>query len=187
MTSARIEKRKWSKPEELFLTNNADNISFPTLCTLLGRSEASVRSKAYRMNKLGSGIHLNSARANLTWCPQCATWRTKLYGKSGLCPVCRAKELLKKYDERLDMVFKISDSANIEKLLAASTLERITYPPKPEMPQPRGKGKRNSKREEYDHLVKMEKWEIDCIRRKINAKKARLTRLREGKGRARLS
>ena len=86
-----MPRRSWTTSEVRFLKKWAGRISANEICEALGRSKASVQSKVCELRKGGEGVSLRHYESVLVWCPNCATWRTKVFKGTGLCLVCRLR------------------------------------------------------------------------------------------------
>ena len=89
MTRKGAKQQGWTTSDEQFLFKYAGVLTRREICRELKRSTESVRSKAKRY-----GISLRCFVSKLTWCNNCATWRSSVSDRTGYCRVCAKREML---------------------------------------------------------------------------------------------
>lgn len=182
MDGKKLGRRSWTTLEERYLREQAGLISIEDLCAALGRSESSIRSKVTQMRKNGESISLAYFESSLVWCPQCATWRTKLFKRSGLCPVCRLQERLEKNERKCDEALTCLASSQRQNYIRSLQYLGSDFPPKPIRCKYSQKTRFQQVKSDDDYLVAVESWESACLKKRINAAKTRLMRIREKTG-----
>lgn len=86
----RIE-RNWDPWETAWLVQNAHRTSLEDVCTYLGRSEASVKSKAKRLRAAGKDVGpLRKCGTTPALCPECGELRRRFAGDT--CRACAERE-----------------------------------------------------------------------------------------------
>ncbi len=100
MEDGKLKRRAWTTSEERLLVDGAGRIPPCEICRLLDRSESSIKAKAAELRRRGMEVSLRYYESDLVWCPKCATWRTKVFKRSGECIVCRLKERLARQEEK---------------------------------------------------------------------------------------
>ena len=174
-----MPRRSWTTSEVRFLKKWAGRISANEICEALGRSKASVQSKVCELRKGGEGVSLRHYESVLVWCPNCATWRTKVFKGTGLCLVCRLRSRVDRCRRRCEeALLELPDEARAE-FLSKQFKRGSIIPPKPKMKKADGSSEYERRRCEEENAVAIEEWEVSYLRRMANAEKARLYRIRE--------
>ena len=96
MTRKGAKQHGWTTADEQFLLKYAGVLTRREICRELKRSTESVRNKAKRY-----GISLRCFVSKLTWCNNCATWRTTVSERTGYCRVCAKREMLARSEQRV--------------------------------------------------------------------------------------
>lgn len=149
------------------------------LCQELRRSESSVRAKIRELNSSGACLSLRYYEPTLIWCAQCATWRTRLFGKTGQCLVCRSRQRLERIQDNCEEELSHVSAARLEKYLRHSKKLGSKLPARPLLPQVGNATRYEKARQEELYLIALEEWEVRCLRMQINAEKMRLSRIRK--------
>lgn len=168
----------WSTKDLKYLRDNAGIIPMRQICKHLKRSKNSVDWMARHI-----GVSLRCYKRKMSWCPVCATWRSTLSDKTGMCRVCSKKKMLEDGEMRV--------SQELEKLTLEQRAEyndqevhRRTrrIPPKPIKLKVDPKNHYKYAKEEERYLREIEAWEIKCLDLRIDANKTRLKRIRQKSG-----
>lgn len=178
MTRKGDKQVNWTTKEEHFLRENAGLLTRREICHELKKSRYAVEQKASRL-----GLSLRCFTTKLTWCDNCATWRTSVSPVSGHCRVCAKREMLERSEQRVsDALALLNFKQRTIYLREESNRGRRNPPPKPIK---RGTPVCTSyarKKAEEDYLCELERWEIVCLDQQINANKTRLKRIRQKLG-----
>lgn len=168
----------WSTKDLKYLRDNAGIIPMRQICKHLKRSKNSVDWMARHI-----GVSLRCYKRKMSWCPVCATWRSTLSDKTGMCRVCSKKKMLEDGEMRV--------SQELEKLTLEQRAEyndqevhRRTrcIPLKPIKLKVDPKNHYKYAKEEERYLREIEAWEIKCLDLRIDANKTRLKRIRQKSG-----
>ena len=178
MTRKGAKQHGWTTAEEQYLLDNAGVLTRREICRHLRRSAKSVKHKAERL-----GVSLRCYSSKLTWCNQCATWRTTVSERTGYCRVCAKREMLERSEKRVsDELAHLSFNQHTLYLNEEAHRGTRKLPSKPEK-QASTVGSlyaRNKAEEQY--LKDVERWEVACLDQLINANKTRLKRIRQKLG-----
>lgn len=168
----------WSTKDIKYLRDNAGVLPMREICKHLKRSKNSVDWMARHI-----GVSLRCYKRKMSWCPVCATWRSTLSDKTGMCRVCSKKKMLEDGEMRV--------SQELEKLTLEQRAEyndqevhRRTrrIPLKPIKLKVDPKNHYKYAKEEERYLREIEAWEIKCLDLRIDANKTRLKRIRQKSG-----
>lgn len=178
MSDGESRRRSWTTSEVRLLMEWAGRRPVPEICEELGRTEASVRSKAGELRRRGADVSLRCYESKLVWCPNCATWRTKVFGRSGTCLVCRLRERVARSERRCEEALaSLPDEARAE-FLSKQFKRGSAAPPRPRADAAEGASRYEAARSEAEFAVLVERWEVARLRRMANAEKMRLSRIR---------
>lgn len=178
MNGAKPHGKSWTTSEVKYLLEWAGKRSVPDICKDLGRTEASVRSKAAELRRSGQEMSLRFYESKLVWCPSCATWRTKVFGATGMCLVCRLKERVARAESKCEEALAaLPDEARAE-FLSKQHKRGSGIPLKPKVVPPLSNTPYDSMKFQADSAVAAERWEVACLRKMANAEKTRLSRIR---------
>ena len=178
MDNEKVARKNWTTSEIKRLCDWAGRRPLREICEELGRSEASVRGKARELRKEGREISLRFYESNLVWCSNCATWRTKVFSKTGACLVCRLRERVDRAKAKCDGALSaLPDEARAEFLSKQS--KRGSCPPqKPKLVSPRDNSPYEVKKAQVANALAAEEWQVAYLRKMANAEKTRLLRIR---------
>ena len=91
------------------------------------------KGKVCELRKGGEGVSLRHYESVLVWCPNCATWRTKVFKGTGLCLVCRLRSRVDRCRRRCEeALLELPDEARAE-FLSKQFKRGSSIPPKPKM------------------------------------------------------
>lgn len=171
-------QQSWTTLEEQFLRKYAGVLTRREICYELRRSTQSVKTKAKRL-----GISLRCFKSKLTWCDQCAKWRTSISPVTGHCRVCAKRDMLARSEERVSEALQY---LNLDQrtVYLQEEAHRGTrqMPPKPlKQASTVGSLYAHKKAEEL-YQKDLESWEISCLDLLTNANKTRLKRIRQKLG-----
>ena len=184
MDSVKPHGRSWTTSEVRCLLEWAGKRPLPDICMDLGRTEASVKSKAAELRRDGQEVSLRFYKSELVWCPNCATWRTKVFRATGMCLVCRLKERVGRAERKCEEALAgLPDEARAE-FLSKQRKRGSAIPLKPKVVPPLGNTPYEAMKFEADSAVAAEQWEVACLRKMANAEKTRLSRIRRKAERA---
>lgn len=179
MEDGKLKRRAWTTSEERLLVDGAGRIPPCEICRLLDRSESSIKAKAAELRRRGMEVSLRYYESDLVWCPKCATWRTKVFKRSGECIVCRLKERLARQEEKCSVsLSEMPDDARAA-FLAKQFKRGSIVPPKPVIAQPKNNSPYCKAETDANHAVSIEQWEASYYRKLISAEKMRLSRIRK--------
>lgn len=178
MEKPRQTRRPWSTLEVRFLLDNAGKLPVPVIAEELNRSEASIRAKASKLKKDGCDVCLRHFESSLVWCPKCATWRSKLFKKSGECRVCRTRDRLQRNERRCQLAVNALPAEKRAQYLMHSKTLGGSLPPRPPFPNLDGKTRYESSALQEQYNLDIENWETECLLKRIYAAKTRLMRIR---------
>ena len=171
--------RSWTTSEVRLLMEWAGRRPLPDICNDLGRTEASVRSKVGELRRCGADVSLRYYESKLVWCPNCATWRTRVFGRTGTCLVCRLRERVARSERRCEEALaSLPDEARAE-FLSKQFKRGSVASPMPRADAPEGASRYEATKAEAEHAVLVEHWEVDHLRKMANAEKMRLSRIRK--------
>lgn len=138
--------RPWTTADERLVAAKAGEVSVRMLASMLGRSEAAVRTHAARMRsegRLGRTLELDCDQ-HLSWlveCPECRELRSGLTA-GGVCRVCARREQLRRNEARMRRAWQNlppslkSASGGCGRVLRAPLLmskgTRLSPPPSPD-------------------------------------------------------
>lgn len=178
MTRKGAKQFGWTTADEQFLLKYAGVLTRREICRELKRSRKSVEHKAKRL-----GISLRCFVSKLTWCNNCATWRTTVSERTGYCRVCAKREMLARSEQRVsDELAHLNFNQRTIYLNEEAHRGTRQPPPKP-VKQPSTVGSLyNRKKAEEQYQKDLERWEIACLDQLINANKTRLKRIRQKLG-----
>lgn len=165
----------WTTEELRYLRENAGKVPLRDICRHLKRSYKSVTRMAERMR-----LSLRCRTSRLVWCTKCATYRTSLREKTGHCSVCFKRDQLARAKVRTAEAYAALSTK--DKAIYASTMTRreTVLPPRPRSPEasmvPRDRNERLKAEEDYARAL--ERWEIKCLDKLINAEKTLTKRMR---------
>lgn len=159
--------RPWTTSEVARLREMAGEADRREICRELKRSRMSVQKKAAR-----EGLSLRVRPWTLEWCVECATWRTRV-NASGRCPVCQARANI---DAELARCAAEYAAMSAGQRAAFDAVESRRGPSKrrPKRPSPTG--------DEQADAAAVEEWEMEFLRRRYDAEKSRLRRMRKMRG-----
>lgn len=178
MTRKWAKQSAWTTKEEQFLLDNAGILTRREICRELKRSTESVRNKAKRY-----GISLRCFVGKLTWCNNCATWRTTVSERTGYCRVCAKREMLARSEQRVsDALAHLNFNQRTVYLNEESHRGTRKLPSKPEKQASVVGSLYARKKAEEQYLKDVERWEVACLDQLINANKTRLKRIRQKLG-----
>lgn len=170
-------RRDWTTAEVGYLLDAAGRVPRREICRHLRRSRKSVERKAACL-----GLSLRCYVRRLRWCPACATWRSTVRDETGQCRVCEKREQLERSEDRVSAALA---RLGIEQRAAYEAWESkrsSAVPPKPLKPESCPVSRYERAKAEDRHLRDVERWEVACLDRRINANKTRLRRIREKTG-----
>lgn len=178
MTRKGAKQHGWTTADEQFLLKYAGVLTRREICRELKRSTESVRNKAKRY-----GISLRCFVSKLTWCNNCATWRTTVSERTGYCRVCAKREMLARSEQRVsDALAHLSFNQRTVYLNEEAHRGTRQAPSKP-VKQASTVGSLYARRKAEEQYQKdLERWEIACLDQLINANKTRLKRIRQKLG-----
>ena len=178
MSNGKPQRRNWTTSEVKRLEELAGRAPVAEICEELGRSEPSVRSKAADLRANGMRISLKHYESPLVWCPSCATWRTKVFKRTGECLVCRLEERVDRAKRRCDEALDgLSDEARAE-FLSKQFIKGSSIPPRPALKHAESLSAYERAKRDAEHAVLVERWEAARLRKMANAEKTRLSRIR---------
>ena len=178
MGVAKSHGRSWTTSEVRCLLEWAGKRPLSDICAELGRTEASVKSKAAELRRSGQKVSLRFYESKLVWCPNCATWRTKVFRATGMCLVCRLKERVGRAERKCEEALAaLPDEARAE-FLSKQRKRGSAVPLKPKIVPPTGNTPYEAMKYQADSAAATELWEVACLRRMANAEKTRLSRIR---------
>ena len=178
MTRKGAKQQGWTTSDEQFLFKYAGVLTRREICRELKRSTESVRSKAKRY-----GISLRCFVSKLTWCNNCATWRSSVSDRTGYCRVCAKREMLARSEQRVsDALAHLNFNQRTVYLNEEVHRGTRRFPPKPEKQASTVGSLYARKKAEELYLKDLERWEIACLDLLINANKTRLKRIRQKLG-----
>lgn len=178
MTRKGTRQNSWTTADEQFLFKYAGVLTRREICKELKRSTESVRNKAKRY-----GISLRCFVSKLTWCNQCATWRTTVSERTGYCRVCAKREMLARSEQRVSDELAHLNFNQRNKYLQEEAHRGSRQPPsKPVKQAPTVGSLYARKKAEEQYQKDLERWEIACLDQLINANKTRLKRIRQKLG-----
>lgn len=170
--------RPWTESEEVYLVNAAGLLSLEDLGRALGRTEASIEEAAGRL-----GLDIRCVEASFVWCDHCATWRTRLNGRTGWCRICTMREQLRGRERACSEALAAmppSARAVYEKTEAERQTKRLPPHPVKRLVSTAPDGR--PRMEEARYLAEMEEWEYRVLKLRYDAAKTRLRRMREKTG-----
>lgn len=168
----------WTTSEIKYLIDIAGHEPLSEICRELHRSEYSVQSKANILRKLGFEVSLRYYKNSLAWCPQCATWRSRIFKTTGLCLVCRLRNRLNRCKQDCERALDNLSEEERSDFLRHSLKKGSLIPPRPSKPKPKNSSFYESEKAEAIYALDMEKREVVLLSRQINAEKSRLLRIR---------
>ncbi len=178
MEKPRQTRRPWSTLEVRFLLENAGKLPVSGIAKQLKRSEAAIRAKTSKLKKDGYDISLKHYESKLVWCPTCATWRSKLFKRTGECRVCRTRDRLQRNERRCQLAIDALPADKRAQYLTHSRGFGGSLPTKPPYPRLEGKTIYESNMLQEQYILEIENWETACLLKRINAAKTRLMRIR---------
>lgn len=178
MTRKGSKQQDWITSDEQFLLKYAGVLTRREICLELRRSSESVRTKAKRLN-----VSLRCFVSKLTWCNQCATWRTSVSDRTGHCRVCAKRDMLERSEQRVsDALSQLSINQRTVYLIEEAKRGTRKPPTKPTKQASTVGSLYARKKAEEQYLKDVERWEIACLDLLINANKTRLKRIRQKLG-----
>lgn len=168
----------WSTKDLKYLRDNAGIIPMRQICKHLKRSKNSVDWMARHI-----GVSLRCYKRKMSWCPVCATWRSTLSDKTGMCRVCSKKKMLEDGEMRVSQELEkltLKQRAEYNEQEVHRRTRRI--PLKPIKLKVDHKNHYKYAKEEERYLREIEAWEIKCLDLRIDANKTRLKRIRQKSG-----
>lgn len=178
MTRKGAKQNAWTTQEEKYLLDNAGVLTRREICRHLKRSSKSVKHKAERL-----GISLRCYTGKLTWCNQCATWRTTVSERTGYCRVCAKREMLARSEQRVSEELAHLNFNQRNKCMQEEAHRGTRQPPQKPVKQASTVGSLYArKKAEEVYLKDLERWEVACLDQLINANKTRLKRIRQKLG-----
>ena len=178
MTRKGAKQNAWTTTDEQFLIKYAGVLTRREICRELKRSHRSVETKAERL-----GISLRCYVSKLTWCNNCATWRSNVSERTGYCRVCAKREMLERSEKRVsDELAHLNFDQRTLYLNEESHRGTRKLPSKPEKQASVVGSLYARKKAEEQYLKDVERWEVACLDQLINANKTRLKRIRQKLG-----
>lgn len=178
MTRKGAQQFGWTTADEQFLLKSAGVLTRREICRELKRSRKSVEHKAKRL-----GISLRCFVSKLTWCNNCATWRTTVSERTGYCRVCAKREMLARSEQRVsDELAHLNFNQRTIYLNEEAHRGTRQPPPKPVKQASTVGSLYTRKKAEEQYQKDLERWEIACLDQLINANKTRLKRIRQKLG-----
>ena len=172
-----VKGRHWTTEELRFLQENAGILTRREICYELKCSAPAVKFMAGQL-----GVSLRCFKRKLEWCNTCAAWRSTVSPKTGKCAVCRKREQLQAAK------FRTADAYE-----ALPAEEKLTYdkslvlrgsgvPPRPKKQASCPVSRYYRSKAEEQYLRDLERWEVACLTRLVDAEKQNLKRMREKTG-----
>lgn len=178
MTRKGAKQNAWTTTDEQFLIKYAGVLTRREICRELKRSHRSVETKAERL-----GISLRCYVSKLTWCNNCATWRSNVSERTGYCRVCAKREMLTRSEQRVsDELAHLNFKQRTVYLNEETHRGTRQSPPKPVKQASTVGSLYAMKKAEEQYLKDVEHWEVACLDQQINANKTRLKRIRQKLG-----
>lgn len=167
----------WKASEVAFLRENAGILSQQEISYELKRSYWSVFNQAKRL-----GISLRLYVRKLEWCNTCAAWRSTVSPKTGKCAVCRKRDQLQAAKFRTADAYEALTSE--QKLIydKSLVLRGSSVPPRPKKQASCPVSRYHRSKAEEQYLRDLERWEVACLTRLVDAEKQNLKRMREKTG-----
>lgn len=167
----------WTASEVAFLRENAGILSQQEISYELKRSYWSVFNQAKRL-----GISLRLYVRKLEWCNTCATWRSTISPKTGKCAVCRKKEQLESAKIRTADAYAQLPAEHRETYDENLAIRTTTFPPRPKKQGSCPVSRYYRSKAEEQYLRDLERWEVACLTRLVDAEKQQTKRMREKTG-----
>lgn len=159
------------------LRDMAGRIPAVRIAETLGCSYWSVVKAANRL-----GLSLMCPVSRLVWCDGCASWRSSVSKREGLCRVCRMREQLAGREAACVEEYAAMTSAQ-RAVYDAQEAKRGTRPsslgPRPKLGESSPVSMRERSKARAAYLLALEEWEYRRLLLPYNAAKTRLKRMRE--------
>lgn len=178
MAEIRPTRKPWTTSDVKRLQEWAGRRPLSEICEDLDRTEASVTSKANELRKNGVNISLRFYRSKLVWCPNCATWRTRAFKKSGNCLVCRLKERVARAERKCEEALAALPDKTRAEFLSKQYKRGCSVPKRIKTGSPCGNLPYDVMKFQAENAIAAERWEVERLRRMANAEKSRLCRIR---------
>lgn len=167
--------RPWTFEERKFVIQHARLTPVVEMAVALGRRQHDIRREASLM-----GVRLRRERRSIVFCPGCSQGRTRLVGGKGVCRVCNVRALEAR--ARAEIARELL-GAPLEVRSGFGRFEGVRgnskpMPPKPAAPAIHGKPPSVQQALWDGYLAEVEEWEYVAARRKYDAKRKQLCRLR---------
>lgn len=169
--------RHWTGEEIKFLKENAGILSRREISYELKRSSIAVKRMAGRL-----GLSLRCFTRKLEWCNTCATWRSTISPKTGKCAVCRKKEQLESAKFRTADAYAQLPAEHRETYAESLAIRTTTFPPRPKKQGSCPVSRYYRSKAEEQYLRDLERWEVACLTRLVDAEKQQTKRMREKTG-----
>lgn len=171
-------RKSWTTSEVRCLLEQAGKRPLSDICAELGRTEASIKSKAAELRRSGQKVSLRFYESELVWCPNCATWRTKVFRATGMCLVCRLKKRVGRAERKCEEALAALPDETRAEFLSKQHKRGSAVPLKPKVVPPTGNTPYETMKFQADSATAIELWEVACLRKMANAEKTRLSRIR---------